>query len=106
MDAAQSQSFVEALHSDGAAKDHSDKLRLYAWLAGSWDMDVLIHGRDATIHSTRGFVRAGWVLQGRAIRDVFAVPGLFYGTSLRFCDPHIDGSTLDLGGNRVLRHIH
>ena len=35
-------------------------------------------------------VSAAWVLEGRAIQDVFAVPGLFYGTSLRFYDPNID----------------
>jgi hypothetical protein len=47
------------------------------------------YGR-AMVQRTHGSIHAGWVLEGRAIQDVFAVPGLFYGTSLRFYDPRID----------------
>jgi hypothetical protein len=83
-------SFLDALHSRGPAPDRKEKLNLYAWLAGEWDMDVLVAQPDGMQQSLRGFVSAGWVLQGRAIQDVFAVPGLFYGTSIRFYDPALD----------------
>jgi hypothetical protein len=65
-------------------------MQLYAWLVGNWDMDVVIHRPDGAKQSTQGFVHAGWVLEGRAIQDVFAVPQLFYGTTLRIYDPSLD----------------
>jgi len=65
-------------------------MHLYAWLVGGWDMDVIIYGTDGSKQSKQGIVRAGWVLEGRAIQDIFAVPGLFYGTTLRVYDPSMD----------------
>ncbi len=38
----------------------------------------------------RGQIHFGWVLEGRAIRDVWVLPGFFYGTTLRVYDPGID----------------
>ena len=64
-------------------------MQLYPWLVGDWEMDVLVHKEDGSKATTRGTIHAGWVLAGRAIQDVFAVPGMFHGTSLRFYDPHI-----------------
>jgi hypothetical protein len=83
-------SFIDALHSNGPASDRADRMALYAWLVGSWEMDVVIHRGDGTTQSTHGFVSAGWVLESRAVQDVFAVPGLFYGTTLRLYDPGLD----------------
>ena len=34
-----------------------------------------------------GEIHFGWVLQGRAIQDVWILPGIFYGTTLRIYDP-------------------
>jgi hypothetical protein len=65
-------------------------MQLYGWLIGNWDMDVVVYRPDGATQSTRGFVSAGWVLEGRAIQDVFAVPQLFYGTTLRIYDPTLD----------------
>lgn len=83
-------SFPAALHSDSPAPDRAPNMGLYAWLIGSWEMDVTIYNTDGTTHSSRGMIAAGWVLQGRAVQDIFAVPGLFYGTTLRVYDPHHD----------------
>ncbi len=83
-------SFIDALHSSGPASDLADNMRLYAWLIGNWEMDVVMHKNDGSKATARGAMHAGWVLEGRAIQDVFVVPDLFYGTSLRFYDPHID----------------
>lgn len=82
--------FINALHAEGPAPDRAENFHMYAWLAGSWEMDVTIHKEDDSKATACGSIHAGWVLEGRAIQDVFAVPGLFYGTSLRFYDPHID----------------
>jgi hypothetical protein len=41
-------------------------------------------------HTGRGEIHAGWALEGRAIQDVWILPGFFYGTTLRIYDPGID----------------
>jgi hypothetical protein len=83
--------FVAALCSDGPRPDRKDGLNLYAWLVGRWRLDVVMRRPDGSTEQKHGFVSAGWVLEGRAIQDVFAVPDLFYGSTLRVYDPEIDG---------------
>lgn len=83
-------SFANALHSGGPASDRADKMGLYDWLIGRWDMDAVVHKDDGTTHAGRGEIYFGWVLEGRAIQDVWILPGIFYGTTLRVYDPGID----------------
>ena len=83
-------SFSAALHSAGPAPDRSAKLGLYGWLIGQWEMDAVVHADDGTQHKGAGEIHFGWVLEGRAIQDVWILPGLFYGTTLRVYDPGID----------------
>jgi hypothetical protein len=92
LDAAVSaRSFIDAFHSD-QAPDRARKESLYDWLVGCWEMDAVIYRNDGGRHSARGFVSAGSMLEGRAVEGVFAVPGLFYSTTLRIHDhdPAID----------------
>jgi hypothetical protein len=65
-------------------------MSLYGWLIGTWDMDAVIHMDDGAKHNGRGEIHFGWVLEGRAIQDVWSLPGIFYGTTLRIYDPQID----------------
>ncbi|OLB69007.1 MAG: hypothetical protein AUI16_30005 [Alphaproteobacteria bacterium 13_2_20CM_2_64_7] len=90
MTASGSPSFVAALHSDRAAADRAQKMGLYGWLIGRWEMDAVIHDDDGRKHTGRGQIHFGWVLEGRAIQDVWVLPGFFYGTTLRVYDPGID----------------
>jgi hypothetical protein len=83
-------SLIEALHTAGPAPDRADKMGLYGWLIGRWEMDAVVVGADGTKHSGRGEIHFGWVLGGRAIQDVWILPGFFYGTTLRVYDPGID----------------
>jgi hypothetical protein len=83
-------SFIAALHSAGPAADRADKLKLYGWLIGRWTMDATVHCDDGSRHQGRGEIHFGWVLEGRAIQDVWIFPGVFYGTTLRVYDPGID----------------
>ncbi|HEX6981092.1 MAG TPA: hypothetical protein VF342_17515 [Alphaproteobacteria bacterium] len=83
-------SFIEALHTDGPAPDRADKMSLYGWLIGRWKMDAVVHKDDGTQYRGTGEIHFGWVLQGRAIQDVWILPGVFYGTTLRIYDPGID----------------
>jgi hypothetical protein len=82
--------FIEALHTDHPAADRAAKLGLYSWLVGHWTLDAVVHTDDGGKHEGQGEVHAGWVLEGRAIQDVWILPGVFYGTTLRVYDPGID----------------
>ncbi len=83
-------SFIDALSSAGPAPDRADSLKLYGWLVGRWTMDATVHRDDGSRHQGSGEIHFGWVLEGRAIQDVWILPGVFYGTTLRVYDPAID----------------
>ncbi len=83
-------SFPAALHSHGPAPDRINKLNLYGWLIGDWAMDAVVYLDDGTEHRGSGEIHFGWVLEGRAIQDVWMLPGVFYGTTLRVYDPELD----------------
>ena len=83
-------SFIDALASDGPVADRADKMKLYGWLIGRWTMDATVHLDDGNRHHGAGEIYFGWTLQGRAIQDVWILPGVFYGTTLRVYDPNID----------------
>jgi hypothetical protein len=82
--------FFAALRSDGPAADRADKMGLYAWLIGDWIFDATIHKDDGTTHKGEGEIHFIWALDGRAIQDVWILPGFFYGTTLRVYDPALD----------------
>jgi hypothetical protein len=94
---------VEALAADGPAADRVGKTDLYGWLVGSWDLDVIRFLDDGSKRRRQGEWHFGWVLEGRAIQDVWIVPrrgelrqgdaaanANSYGTTLRIYDPRID----------------
>jgi catechol 2,3-dioxygenase-like lactoylglutathione lyase family enzyme len=83
-------SFIHVLHTDRPAPDRADKMGLYGWLIGSWEMDTVVHADDGTTQQGRGEIHFGWVLEGRAIQDVWILPGVFFGTTLRVYDPGLD----------------
>ena len=66
--------------------------RLFDRVAGSWNVDFTNIADDGTRDQVRGQLLVGWVLDGRALQDVwiqFPKPGedRFIGTTLRFYDP-------------------
>ena len=98
-------SFIRILHADGPDPARADKLGLYGWIVGDWDMDVTTFLEDGSTHRGHGEIHAGWVLEGRAIQDVWMIPrledrtpdaaplpgaGNWYGTTLRIYDPNLD----------------
>jgi hypothetical protein len=83
-------SFSAALHSEGPAADRAGKMKLCGWLIGDWTFDAIVNRDDGTQHRGVGEIHFGWVLEGRAIQDVWILPGVFYGTTLRVYDPTID----------------
>ena len=82
--------FPAVLHASAPDSDRAEALQLYGRFVGSWDSEITTHGPDSTCHRTDGEIHFGWVLQGRAIQDVWTLPGFFYGTTLRVYDPGID----------------
>jgi hypothetical protein len=90
MNASASPSFAEKLLADGPAADRAGKMGLYGWLIGRWEMEAIVIADDGTKHSGRGEIHFGWVLEGRAIQDVWILPGFFHGTTLRVYDPGLD----------------
>ena len=105
MSKSESSGFSQVLHADGPAPEHADKLALYGQFVGDWDADVVTYTPDGTRHQGQGEIHFGWILQGRAIQDVWMIPrlkdrkpgilsmpvaGNWYGTTLRVYDPALD----------------
>ncbi len=90
MTASAASSFIAALHTDRPAPDRAEKMGLYGQLVGRWEMDGAVYGDDGSKQTGRGEIHFGWVLEGRAVQDVWILAGLFYGTTLRVYDPGID----------------
>ena len=94
--------FPEALHSAGPVEDLGEKLKLYGRFVGAWRFDASRHLEDGTVLTGRGEVHFGWVLEGRAIQDVWILPArhtgpqpslgawTFYVTTLRIYDPGLE----------------
>ncbi len=93
--------FLDALGAGGPAADRAGNMDLYAWLIGSWKLDVTRFLEDGSTRRQPGEWHFGWVLEGRAIQDVWIVPprdparrdgaaAYSYGTTLRTYDPSLD----------------
>lgn len=92
---------IEGLISSGPAPEHSSQLQLYGQFVGSWELDWRGTGPDGKLLTARGEWHFGWVLDGRAIQDVWIAPTREehnetgrpfgeYGSTLRIFDPAID----------------
>lgn len=93
------------LHADGPAPDRAEKLGLYGRFIGDWEAEIVTHSPDGARHHGQGEIHFGWILEGRAIQDVWMIPrrpdrradapslpiaGNWYGTTIRAYDPSID----------------
>ena len=89
---------LEALGADGPHPALAEHLHLFGQFVGSWDVDITYHRPDGTRDELAGEWHFGWVLEGRAIQDVWIAPRRElrgepgrqlgdYGATLRFYDP-------------------
>jgi len=90
------------LASLGRSREIPEANDVYGWLVGSWRLEVL-HYKAVDVSNLRldGEAHFGWVLEGRAIQDVWMMPGRanrtsglgetnnMFGTTLRVWDPRI-----------------
>lgn len=91
-----------ALAASGRSPEIPEESDVYGWLAGSWELEVHYYwAADVSALAIKGEVHFGWVLEGRAVQDVWIMPrrserkpdagktNNMYGTTLRVWDPSI-----------------
>jgi hypothetical protein len=93
--------FASVLVAGGRSPEIPESADVYGWLMGSWELDVFDYDADGNARRSKGEVHFGWVLEGRAVQDVWIMPQRAertanldrrhnrYGTTLRVWDPSI-----------------
>lgn len=94
--------FAAGLLADGPADEYADRLALYGQFVGDWSTETRAFHADGTIETSQWDVRFAWVLEGRAIQDLWITPprsgravgwreaGNRYSTTLRIYDPTLE----------------
>jgi hypothetical protein len=93
---------LAALAAHGRSPEIPESADAYGWLIGSWELDVNRYwALDVTARRIKGEAHFGWVLEGRAVQDVWIMPRRsdrpgtldktmnMCGTTLRVWDPTI-----------------
>lgn len=95
----QKNAFLNVLTSAERSAEIPESDDLYGWLIGSWEQDFVIHDPELQTRSSRGEAHFAWVLEGRAIQDVWINPrredrssrpagfAEWYGSTLRIYQP-------------------
>lgn len=93
--------FLKALSSTQRAPELAEVDDVFGWMIGSWEMDAILHHRSGQKQLSKGELHASWVLEGRAIQDLFIFPsraerqfarpakGDRYATTIRTYDPKL-----------------
>lgn len=91
-----SKDVLRLLFADEPAPKYKDQLMLFGQFVGDWEFDGSAVAPDGTRSTDKGEIHFAWVLQGRAIQDLWIErevsdnrPGV-YGSTMRFYDPSID----------------
>src|SRR5881296_1309751 len=88
---------IDGLGAEGPFPDFKEKLALFGQFVGDWVIEEARYPRPHGLElRSQGEIHFGWILDGRAVQDVFmtrdpdtgrAVP---IGTTVRFYDPKLD----------------
>jgi hypothetical protein len=89
---------LKALHAEGPAADRAAQMMLYGRFVGSWAGTLSYRDADKVRREQSVDVHFGWVLEGRAVQDVWIAPSragndapaVMYGTTIRIYDPRRD----------------
>ena len=108
---------IDRLAADGPSPELAGQLDLFGRFTGIWDLEWRGRGLDGSPVVVPGELSFGWILDGRAIQDVWRVPldpadrtrmRAFHGTTIRFFDPAIAAwrsTWIDPLNGRVRRFI-
>ena len=89
------------LAAEGRSPEIPQAADAYGWLVGSWELDVLHYWTDVARQGLKAEAHFAWVLEGRAVQDVWIMPRRIdrtaalgasqnmFGTTLRVWDPSI-----------------
>ncbi len=92
---------IEVLQASEPLPELAEKLQLFGQFVGSWDARVITYKPDGSTQILEAEWHFGWVLEGRAVQDVWIAPkrdlrvagenaGGDYGATIRFYDASID----------------
>jgi hypothetical protein len=94
--------FRAVLAARGRSPEITESADAYGWLIGSWELDICHYwGVDVAARGIKGEAHFEWVLEGRAVQDVWIMPQHsqrptnpdktmnMYGTTFRVWDPSI-----------------
>lgn len=92
-----SDALAKVLHATGPSPDRAAQMMLYGQFVGSWEGTLVYRDAEGVRRETSAEVHFGWVLEGRAVQDVWIAPSrrarpaterlLMHGTTLRVYDP-------------------
>src|SRR5215510_13905903 len=95
--------FNVALAAPGRSPEIPESADVYGWLIGSWEVNIVHYLGDVRERALKGEAHFGWVLEGRAVQDVWILRAPppdratdqdkgfnTYGTTLRIWDPLIE----------------
>ncbi|CAG4890957.1 hypothetical protein [Paraburkholderia saeva] len=85
---------TDALVAHGRAAGISEADDAYGWLAGSWELDVLHYRTDVRAQELKAEAHFAWVLEGRAVQDVWIMPRRNGRTPACGADTTMCGTTL------------
>ncbi len=87
--------FHAVLAAPGRSPEIPESADAYGWLIGSWELDVRHYrGVDAAAGRTQGEAHFGWVIEGRAVQDVWIMPRRLERTAAVDKPMHMYGTTL------------
>ena len=66
--------FLDALVSSQRSPELAAVDDIFGFLIGSWDLETVLYDADGRMQRSRGELHASWVLEGRAIQDLFIFP--------------------------------
>lgn len=90
--------FHAVLGAPGRSSEIPESADAYGWLIGSWELDVRHYWEDVAERGIKGEAHFAWVLDGRAVQDLWIMPRMsertaslgktmnMYGTTLRVWD--------------------